>query len=184
MTATDNVASSAARSGTATTGTATTGTATTGTATTGTATTAATVSPSRLARVPVPAAGVIAAVAGAALLYGYGAVARAIAGPMQAGDIGASHADPITPASFSIGVVLCTVVGTVLALVLARRAAAPARVFLRTAVVLTVVSLVFPLTATHTDTATRLTLALGHLVAAALIIPVLVSSLSGLSYRR
>jgi hypothetical protein len=145
---------------------------------------ATTCAPSRLARIPVPAAGAIAAVAGAAVLYGYGAVARALAGPMQAGDIGASHADPITPASFSLGVVLCTAVGTVLALVLARRAAAPARVFLRTAVVLTVVSLVFPLTATHTDTATRLTLALGHLVAAALIIPVLVSSLSGLSYRR
>jgi protein-S-isoprenylcysteine O-methyltransferase Ste14 len=65
-----------------------------------------------------------------------------------------------------------------------RRAAVPARAFLRTAVVLTVVSLAFPLTATHTDTATRLTLALGHLVAAALIIPILVASLSGLSYRR
>lgn len=164
MTATDNVTAS--------------------TVTTGTAAAAATGAPSRLARVPVAAAGAIAAVAGAALLYGYGAVAQAIAGPMQAGDIGASHADPVTQASFSIGVVLCTVVGTVLALVLARRAARPARAFLRTAVVLTVVSLVFPLTATHTDTATRLTLALGHLVAAALIIPILVSSLSGLSFRR
>ena len=137
----------------------------------------ATVAPSRFARVPVPAAGAVAAVAGAAVLYGYGAVARALSGPMQAGDIGASHADPITPASFSIGVVLCTVVGTVLAMVLARRAASPARAFLRTAVVLTVVSLAFPLTASHTDTATRLTLALGHLIAAALIIPILVSSL-------
>jgi heme A synthase len=93
--------------------------------------------------------------------------------------MGAGHADPITPASFSIGVVLCTAVGTVLATVLARRAADPARAFLRTALVLTVVSLVFPLTATHTVTATRLTLALGHVVAAALIIPILVSSLSG-----
>jgi heme A synthase len=133
----------------------------------------------RLARVPVPAAGAIAAVAGAAVLYAYGAVARALSGPMQAGDIGASHADPITPASFSIGVVLCTVVGTVLALVLARRAADPARAFQRTALVLTVVSLVFPLTATHTGTDTRLTLALGHLIAAALIVPILALSLRG-----
>jgi hypothetical protein len=140
--------------------------------------------PSRLARIPVPAAGAVAAVAGAAVLYGYGAVARALAGPMQAGDIGASHADPVTPSSFSIGVVLCTVVGTVLALVLARRAADPARTFLRTALVLTAVSLLFPLTASHTDTATRLTLALGHLVAAALIIPILVSSLRGIRIRR
>jgi heme/copper-type cytochrome/quinol oxidase subunit 4 len=134
--------------------------------------------------VPVPVAGAIATVAGAAVLYGYGAVAQALSGPMQAGDIGASHADPITPASFAIGVVLCTVVGTVLALVLAARAADPARAFLRTALVLTVVSLLFPLTATHTDTATRLTLTLGHLIAAALIVPILASSLRGVRVRR
>jgi hypothetical protein len=139
---------------------------------------------SGFARVPVAAAGAVAAAAGAAVLYGYGAAAQALSGPMRAGDIGASHADPITPSSFSIGVVLCTVVGTVLAVVLARRAADPARAFLRTAVVLTVVSLMFPLTATHTVTATRLILALGHLIAAALIIPVLVSSLRGAQVER
>ena len=133
---------------------------------------------SRLARLPVLVAGAIAALAGAAVLYAYGTLAQALDVPMRAGEVGAGHAQAITPASFAAGVVFCTVAGTVLAMVLARCAAHPARAFLRTALVLVAISLVFPLAASHTATATRLTLALGHLIAAAVVIPVLTRRLS------
>lgn len=138
-------------------------------------TTAAT---SRLAKLPVSVVGAIAAVAGAGVLYAYGTLARALDVPMRAGEIGASRADAITPASFASGVVFCTVAGTILAMVLAARAAHPARAFLRTSLVLVAISLVFPLAASHTATATRLTLALGHLIAAAIVIPIIAARLA------
>ena len=128
---------------------------------------------SRLAMLPVSVTGVIAAAAGAAVLYAYGALAQALSVPMRAGEMGASHAQAITPASFASGVVFCTVAGTILAMVLAARAADPARAFVRTTLILVAVSLVFPLAASHTAATTRLTLALGHLIAAAIVIPVL-----------
>jgi hypothetical protein len=133
---------------------------------------------SRLARLPVSGAGALAALAGAAVLYAYGTLAQALDVPMRAGEIGASHAQALTPASFATGVVFCTVAGTILAMVLARRAARPARAFLPTSLVLVAISLVFPLAASHTATATRLTLALGHLIAAAIVIPILTNRLT------
>ena len=149
-------------------------------ATASTATRSAPAAPatSRLAKVPVPVAGGVAALAGAAVLYGYGTLAQALDVPLRAGEIGARHAQAITPASFAAGVVFCTVAGTILAMVLARRAAHPARAFLRTSLVLVAISLVFPLAASHAATSTRLTLALGHLVAAAIVIPILTRRLA------
>jgi uncharacterized protein DUF6069 len=126
----------------------------------------------------VLAAGTISAAVGAAVLYVYGTIAQAIGGKMHAGDPGADHAVPVPPSAFSVGVVFCTALGTVLAVILARRAAAPARTFIRTALVLTVVSLVPALLASHTDEATRLTLACGHLLAASVVIPILARRLS------
>jgi hypothetical protein len=149
-------------------------------ATPSTATRSASTTPAtpHLAKLPVPVAGAIAALAGAAVLYAYGTLAQALGVPMRAGEIGASHAQAITPASFATGVVFCTVAGTILAMVLARRAAHPARAFLRTSLVLVAISLVFPLAASHTATATRLTLALGHLIAAAIVIPIITARLT------
>jgi hypothetical protein len=103
---------------------------------------------------------------------------------MRAGEVGASQAQAITPASFAAGVVFCTAAGTILAMVLARRAAHPARAFLRTSLILVAVSLVFPLTASHTATSTRLTLALGHLIAAAIVIPIITGRLTQAPGRR
>ena len=107
------------------------------------------------------------------MLYAYGAVAQALSGPMRAGELGAGDAEAITPASFASGVVFCTAAGTILAMILAARGAEPARAFVRTTVILVAVSLVFPLAASHTTSPTRLTLALGHLIAAAIVIPLL-----------
>jgi hypothetical protein len=145
---------------------------------TATRSTPPTLATSRLAKLPVSVAGGFAALAGAAVLYGYGSLAQALDVPMRAGEIGARHAEAITPASFAIGVVFCTVAGTILAMVLARRAAHPARAFLRTSLVLVAISLVFPLAASHTATTTRLTLALGHLIAAAIVIPIITGRLT------
>jgi hypothetical protein len=128
---------------------------------------------SRVAALPIPVVGAAAALAGATALYGYGALARALSVPMRAGEPGASHAQAITPLSFATGVVFCTILGTILAMILAARAAGPARAFLRTALVLVAVSLAFPLAAGHTAVATRFTLALGHLIAAAIVIPLI-----------
>jgi hypothetical protein len=133
---------------------------------------------SRLQTLPIPATGVIAAIAGSIVLYGYGTLVKALSIPMRAGEIWASHAQAVTPASFATGVILCTAAGTILAMTLARRAANPARTFLRTALVLVVVSLAFPLAASHTHPATRLALALGHLIAAAIVIPLITSCLT------
>ena len=139
---------------------------------------------SRFATLPVSVTGVIAAAAGAAVLYAYGTLARALSVPMRAGELGASHAQAITPASFASGVVFCTVAGTILAMILAARAADPARVFALTTVILVAVSLVFPLAASHTAATTRLTLALGHLIAAAIVIPILTLRLTQARQRR
>jgi Family of unknown function (DUF6069) len=127
----------------------------------------------RLAALPIPVAGAAAALAAAIVLYGYGALARALSVPMRAGEPGASHAQAITPVSFAIGAIFCTVLGTILAMILVARAAGPARAFVRTTLVLVAVSLAFPLAAGHTAVATRLTLALGHLIAAAIVIPLI-----------
>jgi hypothetical protein len=150
-------------------------TMTTATATTSSVPTLAAVRPGVRS---VVGTGALAAAAGAAVVYAYAAIAQAVHGSMQAGDPGADHAVAITAASFSIGVLFCTAVGTVIAVVLARRASSPARTFARTAVVLTAVSLVPPLLASHTDEATRLTLAGGHLLAAAVIVPIFVRRLA------
>jgi hypothetical protein len=127
---------------------------------------------------PVWLTGAAAAVAGALVLFGYGAVAAALSVPMKAGEPWAGHAQALNAGSFAIGTLICTFWGTVLAVVLARRAARPARAFARSAAALVAVSLAFPLTAAHTATATRLTLAGAHLLAAAIIIPVITRRLT------
>lgn len=119
------------------------------------------------------AAGAVAA----AVLYGYGATAQAAEGKLYAGDPGASHAVPIPPSGFSVGVLMCVAIGTLVALGIARWAGSPVRTWVRSSVALSVLSLVPPLLASHTDESTRLTLAGGHLIAALIVIPVVTREL-------
>jgi hypothetical protein len=119
---------------------------------------------------------VAAAVAGATVLFAYGAAAIAVHGSMSVGDPG--HTVPITAASFAIGVLFSSFFGVLLAVAIARWAKRPAQTFTRAAIALTVVSLYAPFTA-QTDTATRYLLAVGHVIAAAVIIPLVVRSLRG-----
>ncbi len=133
-----------------------------------------------LTRVPVSRvcrAGATAAAIGGLVLYGYGAVARALSVPMHAGDPGASAAQPLTPLNFAVGVVFCTILGTAVAALAGRYAARPGCTFVGTAVTLLVVSLVFPIAASHTEVSTRVCLALAHLLAAAIVIPQLARAL-------
>jgi hypothetical protein len=117
---------------------------------------------------------VVGALAGAAVLFGYGAAAVAVHGPMQVGDPG--HTTPVTAASFAIGVLFSSFFGVVLAVALARWAKRPARIFQRVAIALTIVSLWAPYTA-QTDDSTKVLLAIGHVVAALVVIPLIVRAL-------
>jgi Family of unknown function (DUF6069) len=137
-----------------------------------------------LRNVPIATLGVAVSVLAAVAVSGYGAVAIAIHGSMQAGDPGASHPAAIKASSFGIGVLMSMVLGLAIVLLVARYAAAPARRFTQIALPLLAVSLFFPLAASHTDEATRLTLAGAHLIAAAIIIPGLQRRLSRIGRSR
>ena len=73
--------------------------------------------------------------------------------------------------------VVATMIGTLLAAVFARRAARPRRTFVVTTISLTLLSFV-PDVIADAHVSTRLTLALTHVVAAALVIPALASRLA------
>jgi hypothetical protein len=72
--------------------------------------------------------------------------------------------------------IVAAIIGTVLAVVLSRRADRPQRTFLSTTIALTALSLV-PDVLADARVSTRLTLALTHIVAAAIVIPALASRL-------
>jgi Family of unknown function (DUF6069) len=141
---------------------------------------AVTTPPSRPAWQVSAIAGLIAAVA--TELYGLGA--RAAGVPMVAAGLGSAKARPITVGMFAMGTLISTFWGTILALVLARYVAHPARVYLRATVALTALSLAVPLSAADTAMATKVTLAGAHLLAAAIIIPVVTTRLSRRQSRR
>lgn len=131
-----------------------------------------------LATSPVWLVGVLAAVAGAIVTELFALGARVIGVPMEAGSLGADTAAPIPLGGFAMGTLMWSVVGIILAVVLARWAKRPARTFVVTTVVLTVLSLAGPVMAVDTATATKVVLALSHLVAAAVVIPPLALRLS------
>ena len=71
---------------------------------------------------------------------------------------------------------VASLIGTIIAITLSHRANRPRRTFVRTTVALTLVSIV-PDVLADAHTSTRFTLALTHIVAAAIVIPVLASRL-------
>ncbi|MFD3441063.1 DUF6069 family protein [Streptomyces sp. NPDC058685] len=122
---------------------------------------------------PVWRAGVVAAVAGAITTEAFATLARLAGVPLEAANPGADAAAAIPPLGFAFGVLFWSVVGIVLAVVLARFAKRPARTFAVTTATMTVLSLAPPFMAPHTALSTQIVLALSHLVAAAVIIPAL-----------
>jgi hypothetical protein len=115
--------------------------------------------------------GAIATILGAVVTEAFSLVARAIDVPMFAADPGADAAKEIPVGGFGMAVVMWAGLGAVLAVVLARRAKRPARTFAVTTVALTALSLLGPILATHTTTATKTVLFVAHLIAAAVVIP-------------
>ncbi|MEV2232109.1 DUF6069 family protein [Streptomyces phaeochromogenes] len=127
---------------------------------------------------PVWLVGVLATLAGAVVTEGFGLIARGVGVPMEAASPGATEAAEIPVGGFFGGVLFWAVVGIVLAVALARWAKRPARTFVVTTVVLTALSMAGPAVAPHTATSTQVVLAVSHLVAAAVIIPVVARRLS------
>ncbi|MUN41103.1 DUF6069 family protein [Actinomadura litoris] len=127
---------------------------------------------------PLWLVGAVAGAAACAATEVYGLVARVAGVPMEAGSIGASTADPVTVGMFAMGTVIGTVLGTVLALVLARYASRPARIFVIVTVALAALSLVSPLAAGDTAISTKVMLALAHVLAAAIVIPMIARRLA------
>jgi hypothetical protein len=120
---------------------------------------------------------IAAGAAALAVIEAYGAIAHAAGVPLRAAAFGAHTAAQVNAGWLAFGVALGTFWGTVLAVVFARRAARPARAFLATTLPLLTLSLAGPLTANATA-ATKVTLACGHLIAAAIIIPVVTRRLA------
>lgn len=85
---------------------------------------------------------------------------------------------PIPVPGFASLTAIFSVIGLVIALVLSRTARSPRTAFVRTTVVLTALSLVPDVLADAT-TATKLLLMFTHLVAAAIVVPVIARRLAG-----
>ncbi|MGI5371932.1 DUF6069 family protein [Streptomyces iakyrus] len=126
-----------------------------------------------LATRPVWLVGILATLAGAVATEAFALVARAAGVPMEAASPGATEAAEIPVGGFFGGVLFWSVAGIVLAVVLARWAERPARTFTVTTVALTALSLAGPAVAPHTATSTQIVLAASHVVAAAVVVPLL-----------
>jgi hypothetical protein len=112
-------------------------------------------------------AGVAASVAAAAVA----ALAQVLGVPLNI----AGHAIPL--AGFAQLTFTAVIFGTILAVVTSYRAARPMHTFLTTTIALTLLSIV-PDLLVDARAATKLTLAMTHLIAAAIVIPAIASDLS------
>lgn len=97
----------------------------------------------------------------------------------RAGDVSLEIKGESIPVSgFAVLTCVGAILGLGLATVLRRRARRPQQTFVRSTVVLTVLSMI-PDVFADTDTASRVVLAVSHLVAAAIIVPSIASRLEG-----
>ena len=115
--------------------------------------------------------GVVAGLTASVATVAVAAAAKAIDIPIEVG----GKAIPLL--GFAQLTFVGALIGTILAVVLSYRASRPRRTFLVTTVALTLLSVV-PDVLADAHTATRFTLALTHVVAAAIVIPALSSRLS------
>jgi hypothetical protein len=123
------------------------------------------------ARTSLLKVGVLASIAGAGATEAFSLIARAVDVPMKAADPGATAAKLIPVGGFATGVLMNAAIGLVIAFALRRWAKRPAHTFAVTTITLTVLSLLGPALATHTTFATKVVLAVAHVIAAAVIIP-------------
>ena len=125
----------------------------------------------RSATKPVWRTGVAAGAAASVATFSTAAVA-------QAADVSLKVSGEAIPlVGFAQLTFVASLVGTILAVVLSRRANRPQHTFVVTTIALTALSIV-PDVLADAHTSTRFTLALTHVVAAAIVIPALASRLS------
>ena len=135
-------------------------------------------SASFLARRPVWQVSYLSGLAASVVVETWGLAARAAGVPMTAAGLGSHHATPVTVGMFAMGTMVVTFWFTFAVVLMARFAKDPRRAYLRVALPLLALSLAVPLTAADTATSTKLTLASAHLIAGAIIIPVVARRLS------
>jgi hypothetical protein len=140
--------------------------------------TPAALSASLLARRAVWQVSYLAGLAASVVVETWGLAARALGVPMRAAGTGSHHATPITVGMFALGTMVVTFWFTFAVILMARFSKNPRRTYLRTALPLLALSLVVPITAADTAISTKLTLAAAHLIAGAIIIPVVARRLA------
>jgi Family of unknown function (DUF6069) len=122
-----------------------------------------------------------ATVAAGAATEAWTGVVRAIGVELRIGD---PFGDPSSAMALPVGacatsITICMVLGVALATLLNWKARRPAYSYVVIATVLTVVSLGAPLVAAGTSPATKFTLIVAHLIAAAVIVPLVARCLAG-----
>src|SRR5436305_10936952 len=75
----------------------------------------------RIARAPIWRVGAISSLSAAAATAAWALAAETAGVPMLAGNIGAQHADPIGPMTFAVTTAVFSLLGTLVAIVAARR---------------------------------------------------------------
>ncbi|GAA2007627.1 DUF6069 family protein [Catenulispora subtropica] len=125
----------------------------------------------------------VALILAAAATELFAALVRAAGVHLAVGDPGgdASSVVPLHPGAFAISLAMATVAGAGLAAAINRWSSRPARVYTAVAAVLVAASLAAPLTAAATSAGTKSTLVVAHVVAAAIIIPLVRRRLGGVA---
>jgi hypothetical protein len=149
------------------------------TTTTSTPVSSATPAASYLARRPVWQVSYLSGLAASIVVEIWGLAARAAGVPMRAAGLGSHHATAITVGMLALGTMVITFWFTFAVALMARFATNPRRAYLRTTLPLLALSLAVPLTASDTAISTKLTLAAAHLIAGAVIVPIVAWRLSG-----
>ncbi len=114
----------------------------------------------------------LAALPAAVLVEVWGLIARAAGVPMRVAGLGAQHASTIYVGMFAMGTMVVTFWFTFAVIAIARFAKNPRRAYVRTVLPLLALSLLVPFSAADTALSTKFTLAAAHLMAGAIIIPV------------
>jgi Family of unknown function (DUF6069) len=123
-----------------------------------------------------------ATVAAGAATEAWVAIARGAGVHLAVGDPFGDPSTPTVPITFgacAVSIAMCMVLGTALASILNWRASRPAYTYVVVAGLLTFVSLGAPLVSAGASGATKLTLIVAHLVAAAVIVPLVARCLAG-----
>ena len=131
-----------------------------------------------LLRRPVWQVSYLSGLAASVAVEAWGLAARAVGVPMRAASLGSHHASMITVGMFAMGTMVVMFWFTFAVILMARFTNNPRRIYLRTALPLLALSLAVPLTAADTAVSTKLTLAAAHLIAGAIIIPVVARRLA------